>query len=217
MQSGRPPWNFPQRRGGLPGAPHQPGSTVDTPNQAPSGNWRAEAADSALVFQQSDGPVTGDTPWGLVFGARANATDWRAFWSSPLLDLRPDQVVSSAYSPNAEPVELVEQSGITLSLFWQCFNEGLFATGVGDPPAVVTARYVERGHPANPVRVKAYTAPLDFTAPLFTGNEGEGSSLVRFDLLGPLRFTQIVIAIDIDNTGWNNLQSRVVKANGSIY
>lgn len=166
-----------------------------------------------IVFQQADQvPAMGTRLW---LGAGTPVT--RGIWTTDLFDSRPDLRAIDGYEPQGTPVMLTNPSGIALELFVKIRTAtgavaGMFATPAG--PAQVRVLALEYGDPADPTQVTAYTAPIDITAQVLAGNGITGDSVQRFINLGPLRYWQVQIAIDVVVADFATLYGPVRVAGG---
>lgn len=158
-----------------------------------------------------------------AFGSRlwlgAGTPVVRGIWSSDLFDCRPDLRAIDGYEPRGTPVVLTEPSGIALELFVKIRTTagavaGMFGTPAG--PATTRVQMLEVGDPGFPREVTAYTAPIDITAQVFSGNGITGDVLLRIPNIGPLRYWQVQIAIDIVTADFATLYGPV-KAAGGFY
>ena len=174
-----------------------------------------------MAFAENDGGPDGNARLAEVFGSRlflgASIAVTRAFWISSLLDLRPDLRSASGSAPTGTSVQLVPSSGTDVDLWWQVFSPNLFGITVLAIPSTAQLRIqaVEFGSPLDPARVLACTAPIDITAQVLQGNKGDGAAIVRFPNLGPLRYWQLGISVDIEAFDFSNLDGPVEAAAGA--
>lgn len=184
------------------GYAHNPGSSVPgpTPSTMNTSWWRGDR----MPLQ-----------WNAGVGAVSAVSQifWRAAWSSPLFDLRPELRGSGGAPPSAVPIW---RSGYGAGGRLWLQLEGLDnASGTNSATRSLRVAYLEFAHIYDSQRVVATSAVADISRDVVTGAQA-GSVVLKFFPPGdgyPIRFWRVRVIFEKTE----NIDPLTISASGAYY